>query len=1202
MRLHDLITVNHFPTVVAGADIAAFRQNPDGPAARDFLSGYLGFDARSNHALHSALSSLAQTQNGGAFWLNGVFGSGKSHLLGVLTLLSEGSGHEIFAASHPDCAPYLASLQPRLCVHISLDEFDGARLGLEEIFWRELARECERRGFGPLQIERNGARIEAFSLLESALKAQNLAGLVVCFDELSLFLGGREHHALQGDAAFLQFLGSHTRRSPLWVFAALQKTIDDISGLERYSLSQIRDRFTLLPLSLANLPLLVQKRLICVHDEAKTAETVENTWLQLAQKLPRLDFGPTEWRAAFPFHPATLSMLEAVTGRFFSRTRSAAIFCARAIDLESPAQTRIAPDAIWDYFRAELEAHPDLRPLEAVYTSWSESLEHIFAANDRENGLRAMKWLLLCKIAGQSPTPIHLANALDFPLEMSGDGAYDYARFLLERLRSRGAFLAVERGETSHFDRYTIDLGRRVGEMARRQIGAIMETLPPSDARIPAHVLACCRAEPLLLAELASPRSFPIWWQSAPRPLSVEVWDGQNPQLLANRAAQNREIGAGDDATLAIWPPFTPEIALDTLFGALPREARAALWIWKPRPPTRDELELARESAAASLAATDPVLADNRRGRALLEHLQKEAPAREMQVARVALRMLLEGELVMGNGAVLEASELARGENFSAWLEAIGDFAWPHLFPKFVGVAPRARLLTPSNADTMCLEILRRPASEPFFAASLERLARHIGEPLGVAKSQSGRWKIAAGKTEITDEMRDFLADGAPFSAIEAHFAKSSWGLRSEQTAILLCALLRSGEIAAFDSQNAEISPAKIGLPLRRAVHFLRPGRLPSAQNWTKIAVLMREWCGSTLGAPDFASAQNAAAVLLEWRENLAQTCDLARARSAQLRRVLGHQNGDWPRFERASAAVAIILEAIPLSGAAFEVVESAARLDFENLRDDWKVFGRFEVALGEKTAQFLAAHALLTHPHWVSPPELESARAAALETLVAGESALFDPDLSAACVDLMRQYSEKYALWHNLQHDGARWNSWKRLAQSDAARALDRLATLQNRDFGGDFRAQIETELANRCARDGNLGVGEATCSSCGLRLNERLAVRDQKELESDIESEIAPLHRALQEPTAREFLNRQNSPFCDWSGEIEALMPLLSGANLRIVEEAFAPRRLVTRDGAQLLESLRNCRGKSEMEAVFAKWLGGDDGVSDGDEIDVV
>jgi hypothetical protein len=48
-------------------------------------------------------------------------------------------------------------------------------------------------------------------------------------------------------------------------FAALQKTVEDIGDLDAYALSQIRDRFTTLPLSLAHLPSLIDAASSCAR-------------------------------------------------------------------------------------------------------------------------------------------------------------------------------------------------------------------------------------------------------------------------------------------------------------------------------------------------------------------------------------------------------------------------------------------------------------------------------------------------------------------------------------------------------------------------------------------------------------------------------------------------------------------------------------------------------------------------------------------------------------------------------------------------------------------------------------------------------------------------------------------------------------------------------------------------------------------------
>jgi hypothetical protein len=154
MTIGELIEVRRFPAVVQAADVRDLRisshrvlssssnsDNTSHDALHDFISGYLGFDERARHAVDVCVRSLAGGQ-GGSFFFNGVFGSGKSHLLGLFTLLCDGLGHETFAATHNHLAPALQNFASRLTVYFSLDEYSAQEFSLEEIFWRELRGEC----------------------------------------------------------------------------------------------------------------------------------------------------------------------------------------------------------------------------------------------------------------------------------------------------------------------------------------------------------------------------------------------------------------------------------------------------------------------------------------------------------------------------------------------------------------------------------------------------------------------------------------------------------------------------------------------------------------------------------------------------------------------------------------------------------------------------------------------------------------------------------------------------------------------------------------------------------------------------------------------------------------------------------------------------------------------------------------------------
>lgn len=1235
MIIGDLIEVRRFPAVVQAADVrdlrVSFRRgrssnnDASSDALHDFIGGYIGFDERARHAVDVCVRSLAGGQGGG-FFFNGVFGSGKSHLLGLLALLCDGLGHETFAATHNHLAPALQNFVPRLTIYFSLDEYSAQEFSLEEIFWREVRGEWQRRGFAAdeLQIPAGTSRGEAFAALEDLLAARELDGLAVFVDELSLFLSGREHRALQNDAAFLQFLGQRARRNrtaastPVWVFAALQKTVEDIGDLDAYVLSQIRDRFTTLPLSLAHLPSLIERRLIVRRQAQALQQLCGDTYERLLRALPRLDFGREEWQRLYPFHPATVALLEQVSSRYGSRTRSAAVFCAQAVQPGNDAAQRVLADALFDHFEPELQRHPDLKPLQTVWNNWLDNEAEIARDRSEAATMRAlMKALLLWKIAGAAPSVVQLANAVALDARLPGDGNYEYCQILLEKMRTQGSGIALERREGEFTNRYTIDAGARVGEMARRFTHNVLHTLPPHDSRIATYVMHCCRHEALPLSSLQHAPSMQVMWRNVSRGVRIQLLTTPpTSETLANQLAMLASLGQTDDWLLCIAPPFGEDSERESLSESwrnaareamqTPHDARwrgALVW-WLPRAASADEWQQAREATAQHLLTHDPQLQDNRRGRAVLEHLKNGLPEREASLGRIALRTLHEGTISTGSGAVIDASDLAGRESWNSTLEAIAEFALPHVFPQFGRVAPRLRVLTPSNADAMCLEILRRPAEKPFFSANIERVARAVGEPLGIATEAAGRWKITAVRTELAQEISALSGKGVTVNAIEAQLHKSAWGLAEEQTRVAVCAMLRSGELTAFDARGIALSPSELGVPLRLSVQSLRHGQLLDEVLWRRLqkSLSLLEICAP--GERTFAAQEQARAELTAWCDHARSETELAHARLHQLRRAWGQALAQWPRSEAALESIGMFLQALTIKGTTNDVLTQVAHCDAHSLQKAVAAWRALLDSLESRHAALLAAYTFLNHSDLRVSGALQDERALLLARFDAGERVLEDEELLPEFALWRENCESAYREWHAAQHDPARWSVYRRLVASDAVRALQKLAQLSSRSFAhaGQLQESVDAEFAKMCGRDGGL-YGEPVCSACRLHLGERLTLRDPLEHEAIVASGIGALHTALQETSVRDFLSRQNvaesSSLLQWNGDADALLPLLSDNTLRVLDEAFRPRRHVTRSWQQLREDVQDCRTRREWQQTMLAWLDASEHLSEDDEI---
>jgi len=163
MKIRDIVTVPSIPRVVQLAAVERLSAALDSRAAgrpagseeelEAQLSGYLEqyflVDARTRTTVQTLLIHLAtHRDHGEAFFVKGLYGSGKSHLLAVLRLLLEHPvAWDFFLRTHPEfaqCAERFLAQPPLLAVAVALDEYDGRDTALEDILFREAERALRR--------------------------------------------------------------------------------------------------------------------------------------------------------------------------------------------------------------------------------------------------------------------------------------------------------------------------------------------------------------------------------------------------------------------------------------------------------------------------------------------------------------------------------------------------------------------------------------------------------------------------------------------------------------------------------------------------------------------------------------------------------------------------------------------------------------------------------------------------------------------------------------------------------------------------------------------------------------------------------------------------------------------------------------------------------------------------------------------------
>lgn len=462
LRLEDLIEVPPVRTVIQIADI-------DHPERRQELVTSFVLTAEAEVALNNVLAAVAACRGKG-FFVQGNYGSGKSHLLSVLSLVLAHPPvwEELLAKEGGDRLRPLAggvTAGKYAVVNISLVEHAG-RESLESIVLGAIEQACgitlsRRQGSlrprmlqaaleaypeeaGAFLAERGLARAEdllregseadlaafleridlpwhlpyerprAAGEIKKALAAAGQKGLVILIDELSEFLRSKpDGRSFNEDVRFLQFLGEQAENLPAWIVATLQENIENTGEIPPQVFNKIKDRYPArLHLTGGHIRELIPRRLIRKKEGAQVH--INRLYEDLRASLRQLDFAQDEFLALYPVHPATVFFLEQLRP-LFSQHRGVVDFIHYRLRGDPSRGIPGLLDASWDTLLA-----PDL-----IFDHFRDRLretagtralsERVFAYYEREIGglfpdheeqQLALRLLKILILAAAAPVPL----------------------------------------------------------------------------------------------------------------------------------------------------------------------------------------------------------------------------------------------------------------------------------------------------------------------------------------------------------------------------------------------------------------------------------------------------------------------------------------------------------------------------------------------------------------------------------------------------------------------------------------------------------------------------------------------------------------------------------------------------------------------------------------------------------------------------
>jgi hypothetical protein len=304
----------------------------------------------------------------------GNYGTGKSHLMSVLSLVAEDAGY-VGILRHPKVAAAAAAIAGKFKVHrIEV----SSQMSLRDIVTRELQSFLGQIGVAyefpdAKQVVNNKPAFEA--MMSAFADVYPDHGLLLVVDEFLEYLRSRKDHDLVLDLSFLREIGEVTKHLRFRFVAGVQEAIFDSSRFEHVadSLRRVNERFTQIPLVRQDVSFVVAERLL--KKTADQQHKIRNYLTPFAKFYGSMNERMDEYVRMFPVHPDYIGTFERL---IFTEKRGALVTLSSQIrevlkeELPADRPGLIGYDRFWDtvtsnpVLRADTGIGPVLRVAEVL--------------------------------------------------------------------------------------------------------------------------------------------------------------------------------------------------------------------------------------------------------------------------------------------------------------------------------------------------------------------------------------------------------------------------------------------------------------------------------------------------------------------------------------------------------------------------------------------------------------------------------------------------------------------------------------------------------------------------------------------------------------------------------------------------------------------------------------------------------------------
>lgn len=378
MRYGDLIQFEPIESVIQLLD----ANRPD--EAKKLVSTYVISDDMAERIAKQMIPQLSfdEAVDHKGVLVVGNYGTGKSHLMSVLSLVAEDAAY-VPMIRHPKVAEAAGAIAGKFKVHrIEI----SSQMSLRDIITQQLEVFLDKHGvsysFPPAdKVINNKAAFEEMMAAFSEVHPNH--GVLLVVDEFLEYLRSRKDHDLVLDLSFLREIGEVTKHLRFRFVAGVQEAIFDSSRFQHVadSLRRVKDRFTQILLARQDVSFVVAERLL-----KKTADQQNKIGAYLtpfAKFYGSMNERMDEYVRLFPVHPDYIGTFERLV---FTEKRGALVTLRdqiQAILSEEVPDDRpglIGYDKFWETVTSNsvLRADPNIGPVLKVSEVLSERVRKAF--------------------------------------------------------------------------------------------------------------------------------------------------------------------------------------------------------------------------------------------------------------------------------------------------------------------------------------------------------------------------------------------------------------------------------------------------------------------------------------------------------------------------------------------------------------------------------------------------------------------------------------------------------------------------------------------------------------------------------------------------------------------------------------------------------------------------------------------------------